>query len=206
VRIQVKDHNQSVANLEKIIQSQGASLASSNSQNTNEAIQTNMSIRIKSEQFAPLLNLLMKEAIYVDYKNVSSEDVTTQFIDTEARLKAKKEVEQRYLELLKQAKKVEEILQIEAQLGVIREEIEAKEGVLKYLNDQVTFSTINLEIYQRIEGQIQPEDSFFSKISKGIQKGWYLLLDFIVGVFYLWPFLILIGIVIYVIRRRRRKS
>jgi hypothetical protein len=206
VRIQVKDHNQSLANIEKIIQQQGAYLASSNVQNTNESIQSNMTIRIKSDQFDPLLDLLMKEAIYIDYKNVNAEDVTTQFIDTEARLKAKKEVEKRYMELLKQAKKVEEIIQIEAQLGVIREEIEAKEGVLKYLNDQVAFSTINLEIYERIEGQIQPEDGFFSKISKGIQKGWYLLLDFIVGVFYLWPFLILIGIVIYLIRRRRKKS
>lgn len=205
VRIQVKDHNQSVGNIEKTIQQQGAYLASSNVQNTNDAIQSNLIIRIKSDKFDPLLDLLMKEAIYIDYKNVNAEDVTTQFIDTEARLKAKKEVEKRYMELLKQAKKVEEIIQIEAQLGLIREEIEAKEGVLKYLNDQVAFSTINLEIYERIEGQTQPEDGFFRKISKGIQKGWYLLLDFIVGVFYLWPFLILAGIIVFIIKRRKRK-
>ena len=70
-------------------------------------------------------------------KNVSVQDVTEEYLDIEARLKTKKEVEARYIEILKsKTKTVEDVLKAEEQIRIIREEIEAREGRLNYLKNQ----------------------------------------------------------------------
>jgi hypothetical protein len=50
----------------------------------------------------------------------------------------------RYSELLKQAKTVTEMLEIEAQMGQLRAEIESIEGRLKYLQNSVSLATLTL--------------------------------------------------------------
>ena len=83
-------------------------------------------------------------------------DVTEEYTDVVIRLKNKKEAEKRFLEILKQTKTIKEILDVEEHLREIREEIESKEGRLKFLNDQVSYSTINLSIYQVSESSMLP--------------------------------------------------
>ncbi len=96
-----------------------------------------MVIRVSNSDFENLLQEVSSDVKYFDQKEISSEDVTEQFIDIEARLKAKKELENCYLELLKKANKISEILEIEKELVVIREEIESKQGQLNYLQNKV---------------------------------------------------------------------
>ena len=56
--------------------------------------------------------------------------------------------------------------EVEEKLGEIREEIESKEGRLKFLSDQVSRSTINLEIYQNLEYDAPrgEKPGFFNKL------------------------------------------
>ena len=63
--------------------------------------------------------------------------------------KTKKEVEARYRELLTRATSVEEILKIEEQIGNIRTEIESAEGRLRYLSNQVQYSTLHVTFYEK---------------------------------------------------------
>ena len=78
---------------------------------------------------------------------IDSQDVTEEYIDITARLKTKKELEARYLELLKKANKVEEIVSIEKEIGNLRSDIESIEGRLRYINNAVAYSTLdNYEI------------------------------------------------------------
>ena len=79
--------------------------------------------------------------------------MTEEFVDLKARLKAKKELEDRYLQLLEQAKNVKEMLEIERELSNIREEIEAKEGRLQYLQNKVTLSTIYINFYKTTQSK-----------------------------------------------------
>jgi hypothetical protein len=203
LRFQVKSHKESGQKIEKLVKDLGGYIATSSEQNSSYALQTNMTIRIMGNKFDEMVNALLKESVYTNQKNITAQDVTAQFVDTEARLKTKREVEKRYLDILKQAKNIEEILQVENQLAVIREEIEAKEGLLKLLNDQVSYSTVNIEFYESIDYLPQPEDGFFSKVYKGIKTGWDGLLSFVVGIFYIWPFIIFAGSIFYLIRRWR---
>jgi Domain of unknown function (DUF4349) len=58
--------------------------------NYDERLQYNLTVRVPSGRFDEFINSVLKLADKVDSKNTTTEDVTEQFIDTEARLKTKK--------------------------------------------------------------------------------------------------------------------
>jgi hypothetical protein len=131
-------------------------------------------------------------------------DVTEEYVDVEARLKTKKDLEQRYQEIMKKATTVSEMLEIEKEMGTLRADIESIEGRLNVLKSQVSFSTLTVTIYELVTAP----NFFGTRIGSGFVNGWNNLLDFFVFIVNLWPFFLL-GAVGYVgIRRWRalRKS
>ncbi len=193
IKFRVRNYKQSQVNIAEIIKKYQAYIASENEQNIYDSLENTMSIRVPANKFDLLIESLLKESDYLDYKNIQAQDVTAEFIDNEARLKAKRQVERRYLAILNRADNVKDILEVESQLGQIREEIEATEGQLKYLNDQVNYSTITLVFYQTLNRLPQAENSFFYRLGEAFIKGWNALLSLFVGLIYLWPFLLIIG-------------
>ncbi len=99
-------------------------------------------IRVRADRFESALSALRKLGSHVGSENVSSEDVTEEFMDLGARLRTKKKLEERYLALLEKASTVEDTLKVEKHLADVRGEIEKLEGRQKYLNDQVGMATI----------------------------------------------------------------
>ena len=124
-------------------------------------------------------------------------DVTEEYVDVEARLKANKELEQRYLEIMKKANTVSEMLEIEKEMGTLRADIESIEGRLNVLKSQVAFSTLTVTIYETV---IAP-NFFGTRVGIGFVNGWNNLLDFFVFIVNLWAFF-LIGTAGYVVGRR----
>lgn len=206
IEFQVKNTAESHQRITALLKKYDAYFANDNHNTSSYRIDNNMVIRVPADKFDALLEELMKESIYTNYKNITAEDVTEQFVDTEARLKTKREVEQRYIALLKEAKKVQDILDIEDKLRVIREEIEATEGKLKLLNDKVNYSTIYLNTYQTLDYVPEPEKGFFSNVKEALIRGWRDLIGFVVSLIRLWPFLIAAGITVFWFIRRLRKK
>jgi hypothetical protein len=205
VEFQVNNTTESHERIKALLTKYNAYFGSDNNSTSAYRKDNNMTIRVPSKNFDALMDEVMKESIYTDYRNISAEDVTDQFVDAEARLKTKKQVEQRYLALLKDAKKVQDILDIEDKLRVIREEIEATEGKLKLLNDQVDYSTINLNIYQKLDYVPQPQTGFFSNLKEAFINGWRSLIGFVIVIVRLWPFIIIVGLAVALIVKLRRK-
>ena len=165
-----------------------------------------ITVRVPSKSFDLFLSDISKGVSYFDNKEISSQDVTEEYIDTDARLKAKKILETRYLELLKKANKVSEMLEIEAQLSSIREEIEAKEGQLRYMQNRVSMSTINIEFYKTVAVEEGITVSYGSKIWNAITSGFNSISSFFIELLSIWPFLIILAAVIYYIRKRLKKK
>ena len=92
---------------------------------------------------------------------------------------------------------MEEILQIEKQIGELRADIEATEGRLNYLSDRVAMSSLTITFYEYVPA----ENAFATKFREGFRSGWENLIWFFVGLTHLWPFL-LIGMAILLIMRR----
>ena len=77
------------------------------------------------------------KALYgVIQKTVKGEDVTEEFIDIEARLKAKRALEQQFVEIMKRANSVNDALNVERQLSDVRGEIEKIEGRKRFLENR----------------------------------------------------------------------
>ncbi|QLC66886.1 DUF4349 domain-containing protein [Flavobacterium sp. LPB0248] len=168
----------------------------------------NLTVKVPSQNFDRFINDVSKGVSYFEVKNISAEDVTEQFIDLTSRLKTKKKLEERYLEILKKANKVSEILEIEQQISTIREEIEAKEGQLKYLESRVSESTITIEFYKTIAEKEGIKISYGSKLWNAVKSGFFSLSDFLISLISVWPFVILFCVFAYFIRKRlkRRKK
>jgi Domain of unknown function (DUF4349) len=204
LRFQVKNYDQSLEAIQNSLKSYGAYLASSQDVRRDDHLETTLVIRVPAQKLDPLLDWLMGQSIYLDFKNIASEDVAPEFVDITARLKAKKKVEARFLDLLQQASSIKDILQIENELKLIREEIETIQARLNFLNNQVAYSTITLTIYEYGAGR-PTGNPFGVRVINALDYGWDLFLSLLIGLLYIWPLLLLIPLLVYAARRLPRK-
>jgi len=144
-------------------------------------------VRVPSAKFDAFLSSATRNVSQFDEKRISVKDVTAEFIDTEIRLKTKKEIELRYLQLLQKASTVKDILNIEKEAGIVRTEIESSEGQLKLLTDQIRYSTLTIKFYKTSPVSVL----FSSQIYAAFERGWEFLLAGFLMIISFWPFIIL---------------
>jgi anti-sigma factor RsiW len=83
-------------------------------------------------------------------QTLGTEDVTKAYFDTDARLKNARVMEQRLIDMLKtKTGKVSDLLQVEKELGRVREDIEKMQGELKYWDSQVQFATVTISLAEK---------------------------------------------------------
>jgi hypothetical protein len=176
--------------------------------NTNYTKENRFTIRIPQDQFDVVLDSICKLAEFVDYKNISTLDVTEEYIDITSRLKTKLDVKERYEVILRtKAKTVEDILKTEEKLNQLQEEIESAQGRLRYLSNKVSYSTIQVDVYQTVIPKEEPagyHPHFLDKAKEGLFFGWSIIENLTLLLFYIWP-LLLLGTVIFVYFKWIRK-
>lgn len=172
-----------------------------------QRIQYTLSIRVPSTSFDSLFNALADEATVVENLSVRMDDVTERYYDLETRLKNKKALEVRYLELLKQAKTVEDIVEIERNLNEVRTQIEVEQGQFDYLSKQINMSTINLSFYEvlpyRFSSEFHP--GIGERIKESLNQGWHAFTSFLIWTIGMWPFALLIVLFFTFVRKLRRR-
>lgn len=171
-----------------------------------DRINRSLLIRIPNMNFQPLVDSITKSVKSLDQRDIQLRDVTEEFVDLEARLKAKRKLEERYLQLLVKANSVKDMLEIEHQVAQIREEIEAKQGRLNYLKNKVSLSTIHLNFYEMTQMTIAPSQSYVNRLWRAIKGGFNGIGEFIIGMVYIWPFILIAILIGLFIRNRIRKS
>ncbi|BAV06378.1 hypothetical protein FLA_2394 [Filimonas lacunae] len=187
------------------LKSFGAYIASEKQERTESTVQNTLTIKVPVAQFESLLGSLNGRGILVKEKEITAEDVTTSIIDTKARTEAKKIVRARYLELMKESRKMDDVLTIQDQLNNVQQTIENNTGHVNQLEQQAAYSTINLSYYQpNVITDVQPDQpgygwQLFTSFTNGLSIIGNVLL-FIVAI---WPFAI-IGIVAWLYFSKRR--
>ncbi|NCT08688.1 MAG: DUF4349 domain-containing protein [Flavobacteriia bacterium] len=161
-----------------------------------------LNIRIPAQYFDTILSGISSQVSKFDTKEIRISDVTEEYLDIESRLKNKKELEKRYLEILQQAKSVEDILNVERELGKLREEIESTEGRLLYLKNQVSFATLSVSFYKKVNF----ETGFSERIGDSFKQGIKNLQSFFIVIIALWPFLVLFIIGGFLLKKWRNKK
>lgn len=168
-----------------------------------------MNIKCKAEVLDSLVYEILSLAKFVDNKTISSDDVTIEHIDLESRLKTKTRLVERYHEILAKAKNVAEIMEVEKQINLIQTEVESIEARLKFLNRNISLSNISLTFYENIPYEHR-KDSLSERIKKALTLGWSNFVSLIVGIIYLWVYILAIIILFlffrYYSKRRKRKT
>lgn len=174
----------------------------SNMEQTNEAHETSifLNIRVASEHFHDLVSAIKGQSKQLDLAVITSEDVTEEYLDLENRLETKRKARERYIEILRsKTGTIDEVIQAEEAIRRITEEIEAKEGRLRYLSDQVDFSTIELRMYKVIEGTkpvVAETPSYGDKAASSFESGWKAIKFFGLFLITIWPLLLIGGLLI----------
>lgn len=181
----------------------GGYIANEQQNETEYKIENIITIKIPVDQFQNAIDFLITGDGKINEKKITSDDVTTQFVDTKLRLEAKKQVRLRYLDLLKQAKNMEEILQVQSEIDDIQEEIESAAGRINYLSNASAMSTIHLTFYQVLNGAAKDTDTpgFLKKVKDAFVTGWKGVGEVLVGLVYLWPLIVLLVGVVWVVKR-----
>ena len=116
-------------------------------------------LRIPSNKFELLMGSL-PEIGNVPYSHTYTENVTSQYYDTQARLTAYQTQETRLLEMMEKAETVSDVIAIEEKLTELRYQIESLQSALKNWDRQVSYSTIDLEVMEVSEYTPEPKQSY----------------------------------------------
>jgi hypothetical protein len=208
LEMEVDNYAKTLSDLAQRVQVAQGYISSQDEQRNNYRISNTLSIRVVNQNFDSLINGLGDMAKKVVSKSVNMQDVSEEYTDVAARLKSKKEVAARYSDILKSAKTIKDILAVEEQLRIIREEIESSEARLKFLDDRVSYSTITLQLYDELEYNAPAplQAGFGQKLVAAVIGGWNGLLALSIGLVSVWPLLLIMGaIIVVVIRKVRRR-
>ena len=201
LNLEVKDYNAYNSSLRDKIKQTGGYVAQEQQTQSDYKIENIITVKVPVDQFDNAVTLITAGAESINEKRITSQDVTTEVIDTRSRFEAKKQVRLRYLDLLKQAKNMEEILNVQSQINGIQEEIESAAGRIEYLSHSSSFSTINLTFYQVLNATAKDTNnpSFSTKLGAAFKNGWSWIGEVFVGIVSIWPLLLMIfaGLIIY---------
>ncbi|MEI6510974.1 MAG: DUF4349 domain-containing protein [Candidatus Uhrbacteria bacterium] len=108
-----------------------------------------VTVRVPSDKFETTVTAIKALATVVNVESTNGQDVTEQYSDLEAQLRNAQAQEAQYLEILKQAKTVDETLNVQQYLSNVRGTIESLQGRIKYLSNATTYSTIDVSLSEK---------------------------------------------------------
>lgn len=158
--------------------------------------------RIPSEKLNQFLNA-SKSFGNISSQSQSIEDITMRYTDVEARQKSLQVEFDRILELVKKADKLEDVIRLEERLSQIRYELDSLKSQIKGMDNDVSYSTINMDIYEVALLESSDESKISDRIKSAFSKSLYNLendiKNIIVGFFAVIPYIVVIGIILLMI-------
>lgn len=169
---EVGNCDSAASHIHKIITPVGGFVISSSVNTVRGTVRRgSIQLRVPSTMFDSTLSMVSGTFSKVLSKSVSGNDVTEEFVDVTARLTNKKLLEERYRDILRSAKAVKDILDVEKELNEVRGEIERFEARRKYLEDQVGLSSISIALVEPQAGVENDRPSVWTKVMLGFQNG-----------------------------------
>lgn len=200
ISLDVDDTKEKYAQIQELIKAYNGYIFSMNESNYENQSYMNITIKVDSKEFENLFEQL-KTLGNLRSSNINTQDVTRDYIDTKARLDTLRIQEQTLQNILVRAETVEDLLKIETELQRVRQQIEASQGQLNYLENAIDFSIINLSLTsRRPPSAISQRDSIIDRLLFSLKDGIGFWTNFIISAagFILWMLpVILIFIIIF---------
>jgi hypothetical protein len=206
LHIEVKDFQRYTNRLHNAVKASGGYIAKEELTQSSGEIDNTVAIKVPVDRFEDLLQQLPSDSDRLMEKKIESEDFTMEFVDTKSKLETKKEVRERYLDLLKQAHSMKDIISIQNEINDIQEQMEQASGRIAWLGHSSAYSTINLRFYQVLDGGVRedPSPTFFHQLRDSVVEGWKGFSSLLLGMMSVWPLWIALGFAAVWIRKAMR--
>lgn len=176
---------------------------------TKYIVENNITIRVPNTQMDTVIKTIAKQIDFLEYRVIKADDVSLQLLSNQLKEKREANREKRLTKAIdSKGKKLNEVVQAENDLNQKSEQKDNSKLENISLADQVNFSTLTLQIYQRetikkemIANEKKYRQGFGSKIIDGLKNGWYLIEGIITVIAQLWS-IILIGILGYFVYKK----
>ncbi|MEX1030336.1 MAG: DUF4349 domain-containing protein [Paenibacillaceae bacterium] len=172
-------------------------------------------IKVPSKGFHPFVTKLeeLKKKDTKAERSIQGKDVTEEYVDIESRLKAKQVVEARLLDFMEKATDTKNLLQFSNQLALVQEEIEAIKGRMRYIDQNVAFSTVEIRMYEKEAKaltQKEKKDNVLTRAGDAMKGSGKAVLAMFEGIFIVLagaiPILIVLGLIAVIIGVIYRKT
>ena len=208
INMDVSDISKSIDDIAAIAQQYNGFVVSSNQRADIEEPRGYISIRVPSTKFTDSLQAIKDIASKVTYETTNSQDVTEQYTDLQAQLHNLEATEAQYLELLKKAEKVTDILEVQRELSNVRNNIERTKGRIQYLDRTTDMSLIevNLRKSKPIGQSSWDITGIFKAAIDGLIVFSKILLGILIWILVFSPIWIIALIIVFAVRRRRKNK
>lgn len=217
--LEVKNINDVVTLISKEIEKFQGYVVSSQKIGTENHSSAHIKFKIPADELSVLQDSFSSWGKVLDQR-LTANDITNQYYDSQSRLQVREAEEKRYLEILNQAKTVEDVLKVESALGNVRQEIEHIKGQLKLWNNQVDYSTVTVQLITQKNSNFEVQNPWqpisWNKtwkaagdaVLKTLSSTWNALNYLIVGIGYASPFVLIcaLGWGIYRVRKKRNSE
>lgn len=146
--MKVKSYAEAQTEIRNLVTLSGGYILQFSENSTSREEGGNFVLKIPSAGFSTFLKELEKIPNESIQRNVQAQDFSEEYVDLESKLKAKQVVEARYLEFIQKATRTEELVQYTNELAKIQEAIELMKGRMRYIDQNVAFSTVEIRLYQ----------------------------------------------------------
>jgi hypothetical protein len=172
----VKDYPAAQTQLRDLVALSGAYILQFSESTSSGEKGGNFTIKVAANGFVSLLDGLEKISPSLQ-RNVQGQDVTEEYVDLSSRLKAKQVVETRLLAFMDKATKTDELLAFSNELSKVQGEIEQLKGRMRYLDQNVSYSTVELRMYQQTGSKSPFDPNKGSALSDRLQNAWIASLN-----------------------------
>ena len=191
----------------EIIKNNKAYLQSETFRNSDTSENINLVIRVPHQNFDAIINSFSDGIGAVEAKTVKAEDVTEEYTDVSIKLENKRIYLEKYREMLKNAASTKDILEIQENIRALEDEIDVAEGRLRFIDDRVNYSTLELLLFkEKARSSATSKIGFGSRFGDSIAEGWNSFVSFLLGLISFWPFFIIIPLLIFAWKKWRRKK
>lgn len=191
----------------EIIKNNKAYLQSETFRNSDTSENINLVIRVPHQNFDAIINSFSDGIGSVEAKTVKAEDVTEEYTDVSIKLENKRIYLEKYREMLKNAASTKDILEIQENIRALEDEIDVAEGRLRFIDDRVNYSTLELLLFkEKARTSATSKIGFGSRFGDSIAEGWNSFVSFLLGLISFWPFFIIIPLLIFAWKKWRRKK
>ncbi|REC46448.1 DUF4349 domain-containing protein [Chryseobacterium pennipullorum] len=207
MKIQVGDIKKSQSQVNAILKSNNAYIQKEDFQNTDRSENLNLTVRVPHKNFDVLVNSFSDGVGSVLSKNISSDDMTEEYTDISIKLANKKIYLEKYRDMLKSASTTKDMLEIQEKIRGLEDEMDIAEGRLRFIDDRVNYSTLYISLYkEKVRSSATSKIGFGSRFIDSLTEGWNFFVGFLLGVVSLWPFFLLVPVVIFLWKKWKSRK